>query len=128
MAVMALLLDQDRCTKNFNIYWDRTGTNEWMLVSPGRLGQLLGISAWNLILAWPSVSSRPRKGLLQALSQNRQVLMHGSAAGLRKACCKHLAKQFFCRAQTSIDAWVAPSSLYKHMFCSFCIDKMNWLL
>ena len=41
MAVMALLLDQDRCTKNFNIYWDRTGTNEWMLVSPGYLGRLL---------------------------------------------------------------------------------------
>ena len=41
MAVMALLLDQDRCTKNFNIYWDRTGTNEWMLVRPGCLGQLV---------------------------------------------------------------------------------------
>lgn len=37
MAVMALLLNQDRCTKNFNIYWDRTGTNEWMFVSPGCL-------------------------------------------------------------------------------------------
>lgn len=44
MAVNTLLLNQDRCTKNYNMYWDKTGTGEWQML-PWDLEESLGISS-----------------------------------------------------------------------------------
>ena len=44
MAVQTLLLNQDRCTKNYNMYYDKTGTKEWQML-PWDLEESLGISS-----------------------------------------------------------------------------------
>lgn len=44
MAVQTLLLNQDRCTKNYNMYYDKTGTQEWQML-PWDLEESLGISS-----------------------------------------------------------------------------------
>lgn len=44
MAVNTLLLNQDRCTKNYNMYWDKSGTGEWQIL-PWDLEESLGISS-----------------------------------------------------------------------------------
>ena len=44
MAVQTLLLNQDRCTKNYNMYYDKTGTKEWQIL-PWDLEESLGISS-----------------------------------------------------------------------------------
>lgn len=44
MAVNTLLLNQDRCTKNYDMYWDKTGTGEWQML-PWDLEESLGISS-----------------------------------------------------------------------------------
>lgn len=44
MAVNTLLLNQDRCTKNYNMYWDKTGGGEWQML-PWDLEESLGISS-----------------------------------------------------------------------------------
>ena len=44
MAVQTLLLNQDRCTKNYNMYYDKAGTKEWQMM-PWDLEESLGISS-----------------------------------------------------------------------------------
>ena len=44
MAVQSLLLNQDRCTKNYNMYYDKSGTKEWQML-PWDLEESLGISS-----------------------------------------------------------------------------------
>ena len=44
MSVQTLLLNQDRCTKNYNMYYDKTGTKEWQML-PWDLEESLGISS-----------------------------------------------------------------------------------